>query len=157
MNGVRIMARIKVDKIQLTDVIDDILKSGVDFDSINKKLSKNLPKQIVKLLRRSTPKDTGDTADAWQFASNGRGFIVTNKRGSIIEFLAKGVKPHKIEMNKSVLMFETAGSVLFAHFVDHPGYPKQMEMKQIFKQISMLMEKEINKIIDQTIKRRLES
>ena len=131
------------------DVIKNIKKSIKNLDLFIHEINKIIPKKMITLLKKMTPKDTGDTSKSWSVATkNNKGFIITNKRGNIIKFLLEGVKPHTIKSNESVLTIKLPGSILFARVVNHPGYDNKMDADKINKAISRLLDVEINKILD---------
>ena len=128
-----------------------------NFKGINKQLNTRLPAKIKLILEKNTPKDTGQTSRSWTVNKRGtNGFSIENDRGGIVEFLMQGVEPHKINpKDSSVLKIKLPGSVIFAKFVNHPGYDKQMDGDKIFKEILIALNREINRIVEDIIKKKL--
>jgi len=152
------MADIKMDRSQIDKLGRSFLKIKQDMKSkFNTDITHTIAPKVLKILIQKTPKDTGETAREWKIKKNGSsGFIITNGRGGIVEFLTEGVKPHLIEpKDSSVLVMKLGTSVIFAKFVNHPGYSKQMDKKGIFKQIANLIEKESNIIVSDKFKKNL--
>jgi len=140
------------------DALNDKLKlTSAEIKKLNKLLNSKLPNELLKILRRHTPKDTGETSKAWEIQKKGgNGFTIVNERGGIIQFLIDGVRPHDIfPKDKSVLMMNIGSSKIFAKFVEHPGYPKQMNVDKIFDEINKATDKVLDRIITDILKRKL--
>ena len=150
------MAGVRVDRSEVDKLRKDFKLFNSDLKKFNSMLTTKTSSKIIKMLKNETPKDSGDTANEWKLSSkNSSGFEITNGHGGIITFLMKGVKPHRIEpKNKSVLTAKINGSMLFAKFVDHPGYKPQMNQKEIFDKILGIIEKESSRIIVKDLKKR---
>ena len=91
-----------------------------------------LAEYFLDRIRSLTPRDTGQTADAWvmRFTAfgkvSGEGLIweIRNEgREEIVEYLEFGTRPHVIEPRDpgGVLAFEVGGETVFAKKVFHPG------------------------------------
>lgn len=150
------MADFRIDKREIDFTKDAFKNLKKDLNKFNSNLTKSASSKILKLLRHETPKDTGETSTEWRIKTQGdNGFELTNGRGGIIKFLMDGVNPHKIEpKNKSVLVAKIGGSIIFAKFVNHPGYEPQMDEKMIFDKIKNIIIEESKKIIVKNLKNR---
>ncbi len=128
-----------------------------EFNNINKHLAVRLPNKLLTYLEQETPKDTGETSRSWRINKKGsNGFSMENGRGGIVEFLMKGVKPHIINSkDDSVLTVKLPGSILFAKFVNHPGYSPKIVATDLWNGINIIIEKEINEIVTDIVKRKL--
>lgn len=124
--------------IDLQHILDDTID---DFKKIHVLVNKDLSRSILKLLKRITPKDTGDTSDSWTVSSSGKnGLSFKNTRGHIFELLISGTRPHEIRpRNKSVLLMEIGGSKVFAKFVKHPGYKSQIDETDLMQKVTQLV------------------
>lgn len=147
------MANMKVDDSEIRKLVKDFNATKIDMKKYNKLINRRLPKKMIQILKKHTPKDTGETAESWISQKTSSGFVISNDRGAIIEFLQEGTKPHVIKpKDKSVLFFEKGGSKIFAKFVNHPGYSPQMKESVILAQILEALEKETDRIITKILK-----
>lgn len=142
------MANFRIEKAAFDSIAKSSKMAGQDLKQFNSRLNKELPKKIIKMLRKMTPKDTGDTSEAWTVKRNGNsGFTILNKRGAIVEFLIEGVKPHVIEpKDKSVLKMKIGTSVIYSKIVNHPGFGSQINKTSMDKKLVDLVMKETEKI-----------
>ena len=97
------------------------------FDKINRDIAA-LAEYFHKEIRRSTPRNTGKTAESWvvhYYVSDGciTWEISPDGREDIVTFLEFGTKPHMIlpKEEGGVLRFEVDGEVIYAKSVAHPG------------------------------------
>ena len=160
MNGVMlIMVRVDIDDTFIDELVKDLKLTKQDFKKFNRQLSKDLPGKLVKELRKLTPKDTGKTAQAWTaHKKSNNGFELINTNGDIITFLIQGTKPHLIEpKDKSVLMMQLPQSTLFAKFVNHPGYDPQIDITNLHNKMKTIIEREVGKIIENMLDKRLDN
>lgn len=137
-----------IDKFQI-----DILDTVADLSTLPDKLTINLPERLLKFLKGITPTDTGETRNAWTVTSSPDGFNIVNSNGAIIEFLIKGVKPHLIEpKDESVLKIKLPGSIIFAKFVNHPGYSPKIDENIFYDGIIKIVDEELSLEIDDILK-----
>lgn len=158
MSGRRItILMVVIDKKQIETLSKNLKQIKGDMRKFNSELPSKTGPKIIKYLKRVTPKDTGDTSNSWKMKKLGsNGFVIENDNGDIVEFLMFGVKPHKIEpKEKSVLVAKLGTSILFAKFVDHPGYGVQLPKKKTFDAILKIVQEESGMIVNKKIKRRL--
>jgi hypothetical protein len=148
------MVRITIDDADIKRLTQSFKLSSKQIKKFNQILNRELPKKLLKILRKHTPKDTGETSRSWKFNKQPDGFTITNDRGGIIQFLIDGVEPHVIKpKDKSVLLLKLPGSQIFAKVVNHPGYSKQMNVRTIFTEIERSIEDTVNMIITDILKK----
>lgn len=88
-------------------MVDIGIPKLIDVDKVENAILKALETVYVAELTRRTPKKTGFTAGQWSAkALGGFIFLITNPKGSIIQFLDQGTSAHTIyPKNKKMLKF----------------------------------------------------
>lgn len=152
------MVKTNIEISELDDLVKSFKLTKKEMNRFNTMLKERLPKSILKMLVKITPKDTGQTAKSWKSQSIDNGFKITNNRGGIIEFLITGVAPHIIEpKDKSVLMFKLQSSLIFTKIVNHPGYGPQINQDELDNKLIKLVTEETDKIVTKILKKGLKS
>ena len=107
-----------------------------------KQIRAQCAKELVKELRKTAPKDTGEYSKSIQIKSNRKTRSVigpTRKRNiTIHDYITQGTKPHPIVPVKAKALHwvdKHTGQHHFSQYVWHPGTAKNDYMKKALKKI----------------------
>lgn len=125
------MVGVRVDLRDWERLLDEI---GITTEA-TKELVKPLAEELLTLLKRATPVDTGKMRDTWKMETiplpgGLTGYIIKNDHPAV-QFIEMGTRKHKIvPVTAKVLSFEVKikrgkrkgeTDVVFTKWVDHPG------------------------------------